>query len=154
MYQAEEAWPAEFEEPLRRGTPNYHSMVNEQPPPLDLKPLPRHLGYAFIEENQHKPIIIASGLSLEEKVSLVEVLKKNKNEIYWRINNIKGISPSYWSHRIIMEEEANPVVQTQRRINPKMQEAVKKEVIKLMDAGIIYSISDSPWISPIVHGGD
>ncbi|XP_076886751.1 uncharacterized protein LOC143536702 [Bidens hawaiensis] len=47
-----------------------------------------------------------------------------------------------------MEDEYKPVVQPQRRLKPNMQEVVKKEVLKLMDAGMIYPISDSPWVSP------
>ncbi|KAL5578124.1 hypothetical protein UlMin_019823 [Ulmus minor] len=48
-----------------------------------------------------------------------------------------------------MEETYKPLVQPQRRLNPSMQEVVKKEVVKLMDAGIIYPISDSSWVSPV-----
>ncbi|GJU19454.1 reverse transcriptase domain-containing protein [Tanacetum coccineum] len=48
-----------------------------------------------------------------------------------------------------MEEDYKPAVQSQRRVNPKIYEVIKKEVIKLLDAGMIYPISDSPWVSPI-----
>src|SRR5436189_3022057 len=48
-----------------------------------------------------------------------------------------------------MEEEYKPVVQPQRRLNPAMQDVLRKEVVKLLDAGIIYHISDSEWVSPI-----
>ena len=48
-----------------------------------------------------------------------------------------------------MEEECKPKVQPQRRLNPSMKEKVKAEVIKLLDAGMIYPISDSPWVSPV-----
>ncbi|GJV88265.1 reverse transcriptase domain-containing protein [Tanacetum coccineum] len=48
-----------------------------------------------------------------------------------------------------MEDDYKPVVQTQRRVNPKIHEVIKKEVIKLLDAGLIYPISDSPWVSPV-----
>ncbi|KAI3744277.1 hypothetical protein L1987_57354 [Smallanthus sonchifolius] len=48
-----------------------------------------------------------------------------------------------------MEDDYKPAVQHQRRLNPNMQEVVKKEVIKLLDAGLIYPISDSPWVSPV-----
>ena len=65
----------------------------------------------------------------------------------WKITNIKGITSSYCSHKIILEEGTKPVVQHQRRLNPNMQEVVKQE-FKLLDARIIYSISDSPWVSP------
>ena len=48
-----------------------------------------------------------------------------------------------------MEEEAKPVHQPQRRLNPHMQEVVRDEVLKLLQAGIIYPRSDSPWVSPM-----
>ncbi|GJW39808.1 reverse transcriptase domain-containing protein [Tanacetum coccineum] len=52
----------------------------------------------------------------------------------------------FCTHKILMEENAKPVVQHQRRVNPKIHEVIKQEVIKLLDAGLIYLISDSPWI--------
>ena len=52
-------------------------------------------------------------------------------------------------HRIHMEESSKPSIENQRRLNPNMKEVVKKEIMKLLDAGIIYPISDSDWVSPI-----
>ena len=49
----------------------------------------------------------------------------------------------------LMEEDFKPVAQPQRRLNPTMKEVVRKEVVKLLDAGMIYPISDSPWVSPV-----
>ncbi|GKB10251.1 reverse transcriptase domain-containing protein [Tanacetum coccineum] len=48
-----------------------------------------------------------------------------------------------------MEEDYKPTVQHQRRVNPKIRDVIKKEVEKLLDAGLIYLISDSPWVSPV-----
>ncbi|GJS24373.1 reverse transcriptase domain-containing protein [Tanacetum coccineum] len=48
-----------------------------------------------------------------------------------------------------MEDDFKPVVQQKRLVNPKIHEVIKAEVIKLLDAGLIYPISDSPWVSPI-----
>ncbi|XP_052627208.1 uncharacterized protein LOC128133721 [Lactuca sativa] len=115
----------------------------------ELKILPGHLEYAFLEEGEQKPVIIASDLTKSEKEELVRVLKKRKNVIAWKITDIKGISPSYCSHKIKIEEGAKSVMEHQRRLNPNMQEVVKKMVVKLLDAGIIYSISDSPWVSHV-----
>ncbi|XP_021975069.1 uncharacterized protein LOC110870173 [Helianthus annuus] len=119
-----------------------------QPPPLELKVLPSHLEYAFLGEGSELPVIISSKLGTEEKLRLLEVLKANKETIAWRLSDIKGISPSYCTHRILMKDDYKPVVQPQRRLNPNMQDVVKKEVLKLLDAGMIYPISDSPWVSP------
>ena len=48
-----------------------------------------------------------------------------------------------------MEEECKPKVQPQNRLNPSMKEVMKAEVIKLLDVGMIYPISNSPWVSPV-----
>ena len=52
-------------------------------------------------------------------------------------------------HKIHMEEAHRPIVERQIRLNPNMKELVKKDIVKLLDAGIIYPISDSEWVSPI-----
>ncbi|XP_076902203.1 uncharacterized protein LOC143556866 [Bidens hawaiensis] len=101
---------------------------------------------AEIMEGSNLPVIVSSKLTEEENSKLIEVLKLHKGEIAWRLSNIQGISPAYCTHRILIEDEYKPVVQPQRRLNPNMQEIVKKEVLKLMDARMIYPISDSQWI--------
>ena len=78
----------------------------------------------------------------------MEVLKRCKKAIGWQISDLKGISPLVCIHHIYMEEEAKPIRQLQRRLNPHLQEVVRVEVLKLIQAGIIYPISDSPWVSP------
>jgi hypothetical protein len=80
---------------------------------------------------------------------LLDVLREHKEAIGWTIDDIKGIRPSVVMHRIHLEEDAKPSREPQRRLNPSMQEVVRGEVIKLLDAGIIYPISDSKWVSPI-----
>ncbi|GJY54837.1 reverse transcriptase domain-containing protein [Tanacetum coccineum] len=119
------------------------------PPDLELKDLPSHLEYAFLEGNDKLPVIIAKNLKDEDKTALIKVLKSHKHAIAWKIADIKGIDPQFCTHKILMEENAKPVVQHQRRVNPKIHEVIKQEVIKLLDAGLIYPISDSPWVSPV-----
>ncbi|GKA52464.1 reverse transcriptase domain-containing protein [Tanacetum coccineum] len=121
----------------------------EEPPELELKDLPSHLEYAFLEENDKLPINIAKGLKNNQKEALINVLKSHKRAIAWKITDIKGIDPRFYTHKILMEDDCKPSVQSQRRVNPKIHEVIKKEVIKLLDAGMIYPISDSPWVSPI-----
>ncbi|GJU56990.1 hypothetical protein Tco_1234756 [Tanacetum coccineum] len=94
----------------------------DDPPDLELKDLPPHLEYAYLEGNSKLPVIIAKDLKREEKEQLLKVL---------------------------MEDDFKPAVQHQRWVNPKIHEVIKAEVIKLLDAGLIYPISDSPWVSPI-----
>ncbi|XP_071738874.1 uncharacterized protein [Rutidosis leptorrhynchoides] len=116
----------------------------EEAPELELKPLPDNLEYAFLGEESKLPVIIASGLSVSQKSKLVSMLKAHKPAIAWKIQDIKDISPSYCTHKILMEDNFKPCVQRQRPLNPHMQEVVKKEIVKLLDAGLIYPISDSP----------
>nr|GEU88926.1 reverse transcriptase domain-containing protein [Tanacetum cinerariifolium] len=121
----------------------------EEPSELELKDLPSHLEYAYLEGANKLPVIIAQDLKDDEKEALLKVLKSYKRAIAWKITDIKGIDPRFCTHKILMEEDYKPVVQSQRRVNPNIHEVIKKEVIKLLDAGIIYPISNSPWVSPI-----
>nr|GEY40406.1 reverse transcriptase domain-containing protein [Tanacetum cinerariifolium] len=86
---------------------------------------------------------------LQRKTDLINVLKTQKKAIAWKLMDIKGIDPEFCSHKILLEEEYSPKVQSQRRVNPKIHDVIKKEVEKLLDARLIYPISDSPWVSPI-----
>nr|GEY66229.1 reverse transcriptase domain-containing protein [Tanacetum cinerariifolium] len=124
------------------------SLVDE-PPVVELKALPSHLEYAFLEGDYKLPIIVAKDLSVEEKTALITVLKSHKRAIAWKLFDIKGINPEFYTHKIFMEEDFTPVVQHQRRVNPKIHDVIKQEVIKLLDAGLIYPISDCPWVSPV-----
>src|ERR1051325_7151044 len=74
-------------------------------PKLELKELPSHLKYVFLEEGGKKPVIISNTLSEKEEESLIEVLKSNKNAIGWVLSDLKGISPAYCMHNIIREDE-------------------------------------------------
>ncbi|XP_034213009.1 uncharacterized protein LOC117625579 [Prunus dulcis] len=121
-----------------------------KPPKLDLKPLPSHLKYAYLAEFETLPVIIASDLTPLEEDKLIRVLKEFKSAIGWSIADIKGISPTMCMHRILLEEGAKPTREPQRRLNPHMKEVVRAEVLKLLDVGIIYPISDSKWVS-VVH---
>ncbi|GJW79749.1 reverse transcriptase domain-containing protein [Tanacetum coccineum] len=118
----------------------------DEPPEVELKELPPHLEYAFLEGDDKLPVIIAKD---EEKAALLKVLKSHKRAIAWKLSDIKGVSPEFCTHKILMEEDYEPSVQSQRRVNPKIHDVIKKEVEKLLDAGLIYPISDSPWVSPV-----
>nr|GEW73546.1 reverse transcriptase domain-containing protein [Tanacetum cinerariifolium] len=118
-------------------------------PEVELKDLPPHLEYAFLEGDDKLPIIIEKDLSVEEKTALITVLKSHKRAIAWELSDIKGIDSEFCAQKILMEEEFEPAVQHQRRVNPKIYDVIKQEVLKLFDAGLIYHISDSPWVSPV-----
>ncbi|GKB63061.1 hypothetical protein Tco_0919247, partial [Tanacetum coccineum] len=102
------------------------------------------------EANNNKlPVIIAKYFSDDEKTALIKVLKSRKQAIAWKLSDIKGINLEFCSHKILIEYDYEPAVQHQRRVNPKIHDVIKKEVEKLLDAGLIYPISDSPWVSPV-----
>ncbi|GJR80821.1 reverse transcriptase domain-containing protein [Tanacetum coccineum] len=110
--EQEEEVEDNFEElPLEE---NLRIKNSSQDPPTDLvmKPLPKHLEYAFLEKESLLPVVIYALLKEDEKKRL---------------------------------DDDKPVIQRQRRPNPNMKEVIKKEIIKLLDAGIIYPIEDSPW---------
>ncbi|XP_050916838.1 uncharacterized protein LOC127132019 [Lathyrus oleraceus] len=121
----------------------------EHPPSLELKELPENLKYAYLESNEKLPVIISSNLDFDQENKLLQVLKKHKKAIGWTLADLPGISPSMCMHRILLEDGAKTVRQPQRRLNPLILDVVKKEVTKLLQAGIIYPISDSKWVSPV-----
>nr|GEV10208.1 reverse transcriptase domain-containing protein [Tanacetum cinerariifolium] len=100
---------------------NEKSSIDE-PPEVELKDLPPHLEYAFLEGGDKLPVIIAKDFSDEEKIALITIL---------------------------IDGDFEPAVQHQRRVNPKIHDVIKKEDLKLLDAGLIYPISNSPLVSPV-----
>ena len=123
-------------------------LSEEKPPKLELKPLPSHLKYAFLGVEDTFPVIISSSLESDQEKKLLEILRTHKTTIGLTITDIKGINPLICTHRIHLEEGVKPSRQPQRRLNPVMKEVVKKEVLKLLDVGVIYPIADSKWVSP------
>jgi hypothetical protein len=121
-----------------------------QVPEVDLKPLPKGLKYEFLGPDKTYLVIMSGELSPEENEKLLNLLKKHKKVIGYSINDLKGLSPAFCTHRILMEDQCKPVVDHQRRLTHVMQEVVKKEVIKLLDARIIYPVLHSEWLS-LVH---
>ncbi|KAH9698032.1 hypothetical protein KPL71_023850 [Citrus sinensis] len=119
---------------------------SESPPKLELKPLPNTLEYAFLGEESTLPVIISSSLN-DEKGKLLDVLKEHKGALGWTIADIKGINTVDCMHYIHLDENAKPTREMQRQLNPNMKEVVRTKVLKLLDACIIYPISDSSWVS-------
>ena len=91
-----------------------------EPQNFDLKPLPVELKYAYLEENNQCSVVISSLLNASQESSLLEVLRKNKQAIGWKISDLKGINPLVCTHHIYLEEEVKLVRQPQRRLNPYM----------------------------------
>ena len=79
----------------------------------------------------------------------MKTLKKHRAAIGYTLDDLKGVSPTLCQHKIKLEDDAKPVRDPQRRLNPKMKEVVRKEILKLLEACIIYPVAHSYWISPI-----
>ncbi|GKD72154.1 reverse transcriptase domain-containing protein [Tanacetum coccineum] len=135
--------------PLPPQEPKNKKSSIDEPPEVELKDLPPHLEYAFLEGTKKLPVIIAKDLKDEEKAALIKVLKLHKRALAWQLSDIKGINPKFYTHKILMEDDFKPTVQHQRRVNLKIYEVIKNEVLKILDAGLIYPISNSPWVSPV-----
>ena len=121
----------------------------KQPPKMEQKPLPSHLKYAYLGTASTLPVIISASLIAIEEDKLLMVLRDHKNALGWSLADLKGIRPSMCMHRILLEDGHKPSVEAQKRLNPAMKEVVRKEVLKWLDIGVIYPISDSAWVSPV-----
>ena len=118
------------------------------PPPkgdrvFELKQLPDTLKYAYLDEKKIYPVIISANLSEHEEERLLKILRKHRAAIGYTLNYLKGISPTLCQHKINMEPDAKPIVDHQRRLNPKMKEVLRTKILKLLEAGIIYPGADS-----------
>ena len=94
-------------------------------------------------------MIISSHLNKNQEGNLLDVLSEHKEAIGWTIEDIKRISPFVIMHQIHPEENVKTSREARRNLNPFLKEVVRVEVMKLLDAGIIYPISDSQWVSPM-----
>jgi len=121
----------------------------EKAPKVDLKPLPAELRYAFLGENSTYPVIVNASLNKAELTLLLSKLRKYRKALGYSLDYITGISPDLCRHRIHLKDESKSLVEHQRRLNLNLKDAVKKEIMKLLEAGIIYPISDSDWVSPV-----
>ncbi|XP_050207856.1 uncharacterized protein LOC126657237 [Mercurialis annua] len=158
IFHSEETQATSEEEYSKEDEPKAENLIRREsvtppssisPPKVELKTLPSHLRYAFLGDNMTLPIIISNNLSETQEARVVKVVKQHILAIGWQISDIRGISPSVVMHKIHLENESRASAQRQRRLNPNMKEVVHKEIVKLLDAGIIYPISDSAWVSPI-----
>jgi hypothetical protein len=118
-------------------------------PSIELKPLPSGLRYVFLNNNRETPVIISDKLSQEETRKLVAVLERHKLAIGYSLQDLKGVSLALCTHRIPIDPDSLPSRHPQRRLNNAMREVVKKEVLNLLHARVIYLMPHSEWVSPI-----
>ncbi|XP_049371097.1 uncharacterized protein LOC125836054 [Solanum verrucosum] len=138
-----------FVEPLNRVLSPHPKPSIEEAPKLELKALPSHLKYAFLGANEYLHVILSSALSELQVEASLKILRKRKRVIGWQMADINGINPTLCMHMIFMKEGHKSIVQPQRKLNPMMKDVVRREVIKWLDTGIIYPISDIKWVSLI-----
>jgi len=119
------------------------------PPPVELKTLPEGLRYAFLHGDKNTPVIISNKLFEDETSRLIAILEKRRSVFGYSMQHIKGVSPTLCTHRIPIDPASTPTREPQRRLNNAMREVVKKEVLKLFHAGIIYPVPHSDWVSPV-----
>ncbi|GJW76220.1 hypothetical protein Tco_0137902 [Tanacetum coccineum] len=84
--------------------------IQDPPTNLEMKPLLKHLEYAFLEKNSCLPVVISALLKQNEKERLVLVLKNHKEAFAWKTSDIPGISPSFCKHKINLEDDVKPVI--------------------------------------------
>jgi hypothetical protein len=118
-------------------------------PPIELKPLPIGLRYAFLNDDLEFPVIISDKLTQKQTFCLMAVLEKHRLAFGYSLQDLKGISPALCTHHIPIDPIVPPSREPQHRLNNAMREVVKKEVLKLLHAGIIYPVPHSEWVSPV-----
>ena len=120
----------------------------EKAPKIELKQLPAGLKYAYLYKDSY-PVIVNANLTNGELVLLLNKLRKYRKALGYSLEDIPGISPDLCMHQIHLEDDLKSSVEHQRRLNPNLKEVVKNEIIKLLDAGVIFPISDRNWVSPV-----
>ena len=116
----------------------------------ELKPLPSTLKYAFVDHHCANPVIILSQLDQNQEERLLAVLQGRKEVIRWKLLDLKGIDSSLCTQCIFLEEDSRPTKEAQRWLNPKVWDVVKNEILRWLNVGMIYPMSDSPWVN-LVH---
>jgi hypothetical protein len=103
-----------------------------------------------VEISPGKTLNISADLDSEQQKQLISLLQKHSGAFSWDYKDMPGIHPDTCTHHIYLQENARPVRQPQRRMNPAVKDIVKEELQKLLDVNFIYPISDSKWVSPLV----
>ena len=126
----------------------------QEAPKLELKYLLPHLRYESLGNVDTLPVIIASDLNEQQVDSLVKVLRRFKRATGWTIQDIIGIPPGNFSHKIQLIPDHNPIIEHQRCLNSRVEGFVKKEIIKWLDTGVIYLIVGYTLLSVYLRKGE
>ena len=136
---------------MKRNPERLELPIMEPPPrpPIELKYLPQGMRCAFLHNDKEAAVIISDKLSEDKTQRLLSVLEKHRAILGYSLQDLRGINPALCTHRIPIVHESTPSSEPQRRLNNVMREVVKKEVLKLPHAGIIYLVPYSEWVSPV-----
>jgi len=116
---------------------------------MELKPLPSGLIYAFVGDDPEFPVTLSDKLTQERTLHQMVVLEKQHSAFGYSLQDLKGFSLALCTHHIPTDPNISPSREPQRRLNNAMREVVRKEVLKLLHAGIIYVVLHSEWVSPV-----
>ncbi|GJY41788.1 reverse transcriptase domain-containing protein [Tanacetum coccineum] len=110
IYEQEEEVDDNFEKLHLEEKLRIKTSIQDPPTNLEMKPLPKHLEYAFLEKDSLLPIVISALLKYDEKKLFVYVLKNYKEAFAWKTSDIPGINPSFCKHKINFEDNAKPIL--------------------------------------------
>jgi len=125
------------------------SFDKECAPKGALKSFPSSLSYEFLGPNSVYVVIANASLIASQVDSLLRIPRMHCKAITYTLNDVEGIYHSMCMHCILMEDDYKSSIERQGRLNPYVQDVVKKEILKLLKAGIIYLISDSKWVRSV-----
>lgn len=112
----------------------------KEAPKIEIKSLPSHLKYAFFGDDDTLPIILSTCLYDVPVKKALTIRKRRKKVIRWNMSDIQNINPTFYIHKITMEEDDEMSFQYLERLILMIKEVVRKEVIKWLDAGVVYPI--------------
>ena len=87
-------------------------------------------------------MILTHDLAPNQEREVLDLVRENQQPLGWILGDIRCISPTIVQHRIHLKDNVKPYRDRKRRLNPTLQEIVKKEVLKWLDHDIIYPILD------------
>nr|GEU71387.1 reverse transcriptase domain-containing protein [Tanacetum cinerariifolium] len=127
----------------------------DEPLEIKLKDLPPHLEYTFLKGDDKLPVIIAKDLSVEEKTALITILKSHKRAIAWKLSDIKGTDPEFCTHKILMEEDFEPMAFSKfpsiRKIKKKPRSLVHTERLPTAACLLGYAMHRTPWFADFAN---
>lgn len=103
-----------------------------------------------VEIQPGRKFFMGKTLTPEEKPGYAQLLSEFRDVSAWSPSDLRGIPSKLGEHQIDLIPGATPVRQRQYRLNPKYSLMVKEEIDRLLEAGFIYPVNNSEWVSPIV----